>query len=65
MALICKLLEWKDDSAHSMPEQKWLTDQALHCGNPKCICNNEKVHPRFKQAAGGVTRCWYCDAKVK
>ena len=65
MALICKLLEWKDDNSHSMPQEEWLTDPSLHCSNPKCICNNEKVEPRFKRTTGRVTRCWYCDAKVR
>ena len=65
MALICKLLEWKDDSSRTMPQEEWITDPALHCSNPKCICNNEKVQPRFKRTAGQVTRCWYCDAKVR
>ncbi len=66
MALICKLLEWKDDSYHAMPETESPTvDASLHCSNPKCICNNEKVQPRFRISDDGVARCWYCDAKVR
>ncbi len=66
MALICKLLEWKNDPGHPMPQGETpLSDPTLHCGNPKCICNHEKVLPRFKLSAGNVTRCWYCDSKVK
>ena len=66
MALICKLLEWKDDPAHAMPATEApVLDPTLHCTNPKCICNNEHVQPRFRAADGGVMRCWYCDAKVK
>ena len=66
MALICKLLEWKDDPSHPMPEAEApLLDPTLHCSNLKCICNNEKVQPRFRRTASGITRCWYCDSKVK
>ncbi len=66
MALICKLLEWKDDPAHAMPAaEPPVLDPTLHCSNPKCICNNEHVQPRFRATDGGVMRCWYCDAKVK
>ena len=67
MALICKLLEWKDDEKHPMPEsEEPLLDATLHCTNPKCICNHEKnVQPRFRKSDNGTTRCWYCDSKVK
>lgn len=66
MALICKLLEWKDDPAHAMPAtEPPVLDPTLYCSNPKCICNNEHVQPRFRATDGGVMRCWYCDAKVK
>ncbi len=66
MALICKLLEWKDDSLHAMPSSESpIVDSSLHCSNPKCICNSEKVQPRFRRSDEGVTRCWYCDAKVR
>ena len=66
MALICKLLEWKDDDAHPMPEaESCVTDDSLRCTNVKCICNNENVKPKFKLSAGGTVRCRYCDSKVK
>lgn len=66
MALICKLLEWKDDPAHLMPEgESPILDAGLHCTNPKCICNHEKIQPRFKRGSAGVMRCWYCDSKVR
>ncbi len=66
MALICKLLEWKDDPTHPMPAAEApLLDPTLHCSNQKCICNNENVQPRFRRTASGITRCWYCDSKVK
>ena len=66
MALICKLLEWKDDDAHPMPEaESCVTDNSLRCTNVKCICNNENVKPKFKLSAGGAVRCRYCDSKVK
>lgn len=66
MALITKLLEWKDDPAHGMPKaEEPIVDPSLHCSNPKCICKFEKMEPRFKVSASGTTRCWYCDAKVR
>lgn len=66
MALICKLIEWKDDSTHSMPAgDELVIGEGLHCSNLKCISNNEAVEPRFKQSSAGVLRCWYCDSKIK
>lgn len=65
MALISKLLEWKNDPGHTMPEHDYITDRSLHCANHKCICNNEKVQPRFHVSEDGTVRCWYCDSKVK
>lgn len=66
MALICKLLEWKDDPDHGMPDGETpVLDETLHCSNPKCICNSEQVQPRLRISANGTTRCWYCDSKVK
>lgn len=65
MALISKLLEWKNDPGHTMPEHDYITDHSLHCTNHKCICNNEKVQPRFHVSEDGTVRCWYCDSKVK
>ena len=63
MALISKLLEWKDDPSHAMPERP-ETQAAGRCTNPKCICNCENVPPRFKRNDAGVVRCAYCDSKV-
>ena len=66
MALICKLLEWKDDPAHGMPaKDEVFTDETLRCSNKKCICNNEKVRPLFHRGEGGTIRCRYCDSKIK
>ena len=66
MALISKLLEWKNDPAHTMPEgEAPVLDATLHCSNSKCICNHENVEPRFRVTSGGVVRCWYCDSKVR
>ena len=63
MALISKLLEWKDGPSHAMPERP-ETQAAGRCTNPKCICNCENVPPRFKRNDAGVVRCAYCDSKV-
>ena len=66
MALITKLLEWKDDPAHGMPQDdEPVRDAALRCTNPKCICNNEHAPHKFRRNDAGVLRCWYCDSKVK
>ena len=65
-ALIVKLLEWKNDPAHGMPEhEEPVLDDSLRCTNPKCICNNEKAPARFHLSEDGKMRCWYCDSKVK
>ena len=66
MALICKLLEWKDDPYHAMPASEGcISDEGLRCSNVKCICNNENVKPKFRVSEGGAVRCRYCDSKVK
>ena len=66
MALICKLLEWKDDPSHPMPATEGcISDEGLRCSNVKCICNNENVKPKFRVSEGGAVRCRYCDSKVK
>ncbi len=66
MALITKLLEWKDDPSHAMPQDdESYYDLSLHCTNQKCICNNEKAPHRFRRSDDGTFRCWYCDTKVK
>lgn len=66
MALISKLLEWKDDPAHAMPEGDIpMLDSSLRCKNPKCICNNENAPRLLRRTESGVLRCWYCDSKVK
>ncbi len=64
-ALIVKLLEWKDDPAHGMPEDgEPIFDPELRCPNRKCICNNENAQHKFRRTPEGVTRCWYCDTKI-
>lgn len=66
MALICKLLEWKDDPSHGMPVRNDIfSDTSLRCTNKKCICNNEKVPPLFHRTTNGTIRCRYCDSKIK
>ena len=65
MALICKLLEWKDNPAHSNQPRPCISDDpTLHCHNGKCICNNENVQPRFYMSEDGIPRCWYCDTRI-
>lgn len=65
MALIYSLLKWKNDPAHTMPEQVgFFEDASLTCRNPKCICNHEKVKPLFHKNEDGIVRCAYCDGKI-
>ena len=66
MALISKLLEWKDDPAHGMPPvEDPVYDPELRCTNRKCICNNEHAPHKFRRTESGTLRCWYCDSKIK
>ena len=65
MALITKLLEWRDNPAHAMPVHKGVfEDASLLCHNRKCISCHEPLPHLFKKGADGVVRCCYCDAKV-
>ena len=66
MALITKLLEWKDNPSHSMPTgEEPIYDPELRCTNRKCICNNEHAPHKFRRTESGTLRCWYCDSKIK
>ena len=67
MALICRLLDWKNDTTHSMPIYRDTNiDSTLYrCPNQKCICNNENVEPRFHKADNGTVRCFYCETKAR
>lgn len=67
MALICRLLDWKNDTTHSMPVYRDTNiDSTLYrCPNQKCICNNENVEPRFHKADNGTIRCFYCETKAR
>ncbi len=60
MALICKLLEWREQAdkailSESRPE--------LRCGNRRCISATEEVVPRFHIDSEGNYRCEYCESK--
>ena len=63
MALICKLLDWKDDPEHAFVPAP-SADVSGRCPNPKCICNCEHVEPRIRLTDDGTARCGYCDAKI-
>ena len=66
MALISKLLDWKDDPAHGMPARETLVAVAgKRCTNAKCICNSEHVPTRFRLSPDGALRCAWCDSKVQ
>ena len=64
MALITKLLEWKNDPSHSMPASEAVTDPSKRCTNARCICNKERAPYRFRRTENGTLRCWYCDSKI-
>jgi aspartate carbamoyltransferase catalytic subunit len=63
MALITKLLEWKE---RDTPSQRGLfSDAALRCTNPKCITNADPRTPRrFRRQPDGTLVCACCDAKA-
>jgi len=66
MALLSRLIDWKDKPEHSMPEHdEYFTDNTLHCTNQKCICNVEGVDPLFRRLEDGSIRCSYCDSKIR
>jgi len=65
-ALIVKLLEWKEDPEHGMPEgEAPVEEPGMFCSNKKCICNNEHAPNKFRRTDTGELRCWYCDSKVR
>lgn len=65
MALICKLLEWKNDSAHETPAHpEFYADENAQCRNSKCICNHERIAPLVHRTESGDLRCAYCDAII-
>ncbi len=66
MALISRLLEWKDDAAHPMPEREAIVGDSSHaCTNRKCISVLENVTPLLHKGVNGELRCLYCDSKIK
>jgi aspartate carbamoyltransferase catalytic subunit len=62
MALILKLLEWKDDASRTFDHG----GEAIpcKCPNPLCISNLEPVRPRFEQSHD-IVRCVYCESKAE
>lgn len=67
MALISKLLEWKDSADHVMPSRysDTLKTARLNCHNQRCICNCEDVERKIYISDNGVARCLYCDSKAR
>ena len=72
MALICKLLEWKERDGSAIGNEASPADQEMlkeaagaRCSNAKCICNNEAVERRLRRSADGTLRCAYCDSKLQ
>lgn len=65
MALICSLLDWKNDSVHVTPSHpEFYVDDKAKCRNPKCICNHETVSALVHKTGEGVVRCAYCDSII-
>jgi aspartate carbamoyltransferase catalytic subunit len=62
MALILKLLEWKDDESRTFNHGGEA--MGCKCSNPLCISNLEPVRPRFEKC-DGATRCVYCEWEAK
>ena len=66
MALICKLLDWKNDPEHDTPiHYEAFEDKTRCCSNAKCISNLEKVPLLFRHTENGPDRCIYCDNKPR
>ena len=66
MALICKLLDWKNDPEHDTPiHYEAFEDKTRCCSNAKCISNLEKVPLLFRHTNNGPDRCIYCDNKPR
>lgn len=65
MALICRLLEWKDDESRTAPASSGFYSCATaQCRNSKCISNHENVAPLVHKGENGVVRCAYCDSII-
>ncbi len=68
MALLSRLIDWKNDPTHVMPVKDGLSSEeaaGYRCSNANCICNREPVKPKFKTLSDGSIRCQYCDSKAK
>ena len=68
MALLSRLLDWKNDPKHVMPEKHTLSAEVCktyRCSNANCICNKEPVAPYFRQIQDSTVRCSYCDSKAR
>lgn len=68
MALLSRLIDWKNDPAHPAAYREEMSqDEAKNhqCSNSNCICNKEPVKRRFKTLSDGSIRCLYCDSKVR
>ena len=62
MALILKLLEWKDDESRKFDHGGEA--MGCKCSNPLCISNLEPVRPRFERC-DDIVRCVYCEWESK
>lgn len=65
MALIYSLIQWKNDPAHAaIKHHDTFGDASLHCSNPKCITNHEKVEGLFYRNEDGALKCHFCDHEI-
>ena len=66
MALLSRLIDWKDRPEHTMPEHPdYFVDRTMHCTNLKCISNVEGADPLFHRLDDGTVRCSYCESKIR
>ncbi len=67
MALICKLLEWREQatSSTSHATDGVVATEGLRCANRRCITATEDVVSDFHLDKSGIARCTYCEAKAK
>ncbi len=63
MALICKLLEWRE--LPDLERSPLVDNGSLRCGNRRCITATEDVAQHFHLDQAGQPRCAYCESKPK
>lgn len=67
MALICKLLEWKENGTEPLCRNDVLVEDKFKCEHKRCISTAEPVPNIFRltDPGRGIYRCIYCEHKAK